>query len=208
MGEYADYQGRSIKIGTCENMYYLRADQVKLIAGYPGLTRDKADIRFRFPWPDEDHIEPGYFDDFDRSLTVPGITSPADVTHYTAQFKAEGGFLVSLPCPEWADAGVLSVTVDGSDHAYRVHRNGFTGGAALVQQRYWDGLLVAVMKCGTCGARWRLETWADAEPLVVALRSHADMSAEDRANFWHIVADRVTEGYGVIADTEPETQPA
>ncbi|MBA3354975.1 MAG: hypothetical protein H0U18_03355 [Pyrinomonadaceae bacterium] len=27
MGEYATFKGLSVKIGTCENMYYLRADQ-------------------------------------------------------------------------------------------------------------------------------------------------------------------------------------
>lgn len=27
MGEYATYKGQEIKIGTCEDCYYLRADQ-------------------------------------------------------------------------------------------------------------------------------------------------------------------------------------
>ena len=34
MGEYASYLGERIKIGTCENMYYLRADQRHLVSGY------------------------------------------------------------------------------------------------------------------------------------------------------------------------------
>ena len=34
MGEYARFRGAEIKIGTCESMYYLRADQRHLIDGY------------------------------------------------------------------------------------------------------------------------------------------------------------------------------
>ena len=29
MGEYAKYAGERVKIGTCEDMYYLRDDQAK-----------------------------------------------------------------------------------------------------------------------------------------------------------------------------------
>jgi hypothetical protein len=55
MGEYATYNGENIKLGTCESMYYLRADQRHLISGY----RFDGGDRFRFPFPDEDDIEPG-----------------------------------------------------------------------------------------------------------------------------------------------------
>jgi hypothetical protein len=30
MAEYAFFMGERIKLGTCENLYYLRADQAKL----------------------------------------------------------------------------------------------------------------------------------------------------------------------------------
>ena len=33
MGEYAKYQGEEIKIGTCEDLYYLRADQAFKVEG-------------------------------------------------------------------------------------------------------------------------------------------------------------------------------
>lgn len=201
MGEYAVYQGRSIKIGTCESMCYLRADQRHLVSGYDFSADVLKAIRFRFPWPHEDGIRPGDFDYPEHTEEIPGAAVPAGVDHYTMQFRAEAGFVVSLPCPEQGREGVISLTSDGSDHAYRVHANGRRGGAVnLVEQRYWDGLLVIVAQCGGCGCRWRYETWADAEPVVVALRSYADQQSGDRATFLHIVADRITEGYGVTAD--------
>ncbi len=36
MGEYAIYRGERIKIGTCEDMYYLRPDQVHLVKRVSG----------------------------------------------------------------------------------------------------------------------------------------------------------------------------
>lgn len=67
MGEFAEYQGDRIKIGTCEDMYYLRADQRHLISGYQFAEID----RFRFPFPDEDDVEPGCFGDHDRGIEIP-----------------------------------------------------------------------------------------------------------------------------------------
>lgn len=77
MGEYAHYQGESVKIGTCENMYYLRDDQRHLITGYDfesTLDRD----RFRFPFPDEDDRTPGQYADYDRSIEIPGYMPEND----------------------------------------------------------------------------------------------------------------------------------
>ena len=66
MGEFAIYRGDRIKVGTCEEMYYLRADQRSLISGY---SFDAGD-RFRFPFPDEDTIEPGQFSDSPHGIWV------------------------------------------------------------------------------------------------------------------------------------------
>ena len=58
MGEYAKHKGEEIKIGTCENMYYLRFDQRHKVKALPGNVdpngADAYALRFRFPWPNED----------------------------------------------------------------------------------------------------------------------------------------------------------
>jgi hypothetical protein len=139
MGEHALYAGAQIKIGTCEDMYYLRADQAGLVEGLPGNVdpndpRHRKEIRFRFPWPDEDGTEPGHFEDYDRSLPVPTATIPDEVSHY---------------------------------------REHGPGTPELVQQRYWDGALVAVAKCSECRARFRLPYVGDVAPLADGLLSMA-----------------------------------
>jgi hypothetical protein len=210
MGEYALYNDEEVKIGTCEDMYYLRADQAHLVTAQPGNVdpvRDRDGIRFRFPFPDEDGIEPGGFENCQRSVRL-DVKVPQGVEHYSVQFKADNGYLVSLPCPEMASEGVLSVTADGSDHVYRVHRNGYGGAAGLVQQRYWEGLLVAVCHCKGCGTAYRLPTLEDVQPVIDALHDEADKYARTaerngtngdalHAVRLRTIADRVAAGYQV-----------
>lgn len=205
MGEYAKLKstGERVKIGTCENMYYLRADQIGDVVAV-GDSVDPAgeyqgELRFRFPWPDEDGVAPGAFEDPFRARAVHGVDLP-DIEHGIVQFVAQAGYNVCLPCPEGP-----------SSHGLNVHRNGFKGAVKIVQQRYWQGQLVTVCECGGCGHKYRLETWAMAEPVVVALRSEADRKQAEfdlhaqrqgiaslpchDARMLHTIADRITAGY-------------
>lgn len=75
------YRGERRKIGTCEDMLYLRFDQRYLVKAKPGNVdpaRDVKELRFRFPFPDEDSIQPGDFDEPDRSIEVLGFAVPDD----------------------------------------------------------------------------------------------------------------------------------
>jgi hypothetical protein len=214
MGEYALYNGEEIKIGTCEDMYYLRADQAHLVeplSGNVDPVRDRDGIRFRFPFPDEDGIEPGAFEDYERGVRLYGVKVPEGVDHYSVQFKADNGYLTSLPCPELGSEGVLSLTADGSDHVYRVGRNGYGGAVELVQQRYWEGRLVAVCHCKGCGAAYRLPTLEDVQPVLDALHAEADQylrtaerngtkGDELHAVRLRTIADRVAAGYHVKSE--------
>lgn len=69
------YGNKQIKIGTCANMYYLRADQRHLVRAILPHNVDPSGpyaeaLRFRFPFPDEDGIAPGAFEDYDRGVRV------------------------------------------------------------------------------------------------------------------------------------------
>ena len=102
MGEYAIYNGQRVKIGTREDMLYLRWDQAHKVTPVsdslnPTDPKILDVIRFRFPWPDEDNIAPGEFHDSDRGLRLDGFTVPAEVKHGSTQFKANypaNGYLV------------------------------------------------------------------------------------------------------------------
>lgn len=196
MGEYGKYNGNEIKIGTCEDMYYLRADQIHLVKSTTLMHLDE--IRFRFPFPDEDNIEPGDFDDHDRGLVVWGFEVPEGVEHYSVQFKADVGILASLPCPYSAEA---------KEGKIKYHFNGYRGPARIVQQRAWEGVWVTVVDCGACGARFRLPTLADALPLLEALERQAKSAKIDGRNelamTYAKVGNRVAEGYRTAVPGKP-----
>ncbi|GGK13104.1 hypothetical protein GCM10010124_02050 [Pilimelia terevasa] len=196
MGEYGTYKGQEIKIGTCEDMLYLRPDQINLVTGAAVLNHLK-ELRFRFPFPEEDSIEPGGFDDFDRGLSVWGYEVPAEVRHYKVQFASNGrgkGILVMLPCPYSQEA---------KDSGLKYMYNGFGGPARVVQQRIWAGVWVTVLDCGGCGARFRLPDLDSAQPLILALLEMAKQAGlDDRkaaAKTLIEVTRRVEAGYSTPA---------
>lgn len=211
MGEYAIHNGQRVKIGTCENMYYLRADQMTDVHGEDARGNFGAEglavIRFRFPFPDEDGIEPGHFEDYGRGWKVPGgYMLPADLSgdeHRPLQFRHDLGYLVSIPCPEQFqspgfDAMSGTLTVDGADEPYsfRVGRNGFSGGGAkVVQQAFRGGRLVTILHCGSCGAIHRLDTIEDALPVIEAFRDEAERTE------WRRLASDWDEERGVWGDS-------
>lgn len=204
MGEYATHHGRSVKIGTCEDMYYLRATQRSQVdaednsVNVNDATSHGFSLRYRFPFPDEDHIAPGAFENHSRSLAIPGLMPPHGVGHARVQFRADAGYLASLPCPEGVPQQIPSATYTDVD-GVRVARNGFSGAVHLEQQKLLsDGRLVPVCRCGGCGTKWRVEEPAEIERLVVACRAEADRRA-DTADFWHEIANRILAGAQIFA---------
>ena len=208
MGEYAKYQGNSIKIGTYESMYYLRADQrydVEAVRGSVDPVKDALEIRFRFPFPDEDHLSPGNFDDYDRGFMVEGFTTPG-VDHRLIQFSAKDNatYLVSLPCPLSGDV------LEG----VKIHRNGGREGVLIRQQKLQaNGELWTVVACSACGALWRNDR-DGAEQLTALIRSQAErvvtgsrgergyVYSDDQRAELHTIADRVLAGYLVTCGAE------
>lgn len=212
MGEYATRKsdGEHVKIGTCEDMFYLRADQVGQIQRESG-SLDPADpdtqtvIRFRFPWPSEDGTAPGDFEDPFRHVGL-NLDVPDDVEHGTKQFSADGGYLVSLPCPESAEGKDL-VRRNG----LTMHHNGYSGATRIVQQAYRNGNLALVCECAGCGYKWSLPTLAEVQPVLDALDEAAEYHSRrwritdpdgetiDPGAWWREIAQRIRAGYAVAA---------
>lgn len=215
MGENATFNGQTIKIGTCEDMLYLRADQAQLVTAQPRNVdpiRDAEHLRFRFPFPSEDGIRPGAFEDPDRTMRVDGVDlSEIPFEHHSVQFTARPGYVVSLPCPE-SQKGKQAA----KDAGYRVFKNGWKGDWHIAQQRVLAGRLVLVMQCGGCSARFRLPTLADAGPVVEALlrkveeerNPHNRFGSETTADMFLEVAKRIVAGYNEPPAWVAATAPA
>lgn len=207
MGEYAMFGGERVKIGTCEDLYYLREDQRHLVQAERRsvdvqAVSDLKIVRFRFPFPDEDAMKPGAFNPIERAVGFNvTFSEPMSVDHGTIQFQASVGLLASLPCPNGA-----------GPHPVPIHKNGYASDVLVAQQGFrGENLeLRTIVRCGACGAAYSLPRSA-AEELVVAIRAKGDSRVhqgwvasrlngkkEDYAHegaWWHTVADRVMAGY-------------
>ena len=207
MGEYAKYNVESVKIGTCEDMYYLRYDQRGLVQHESGNV-DVSDpeqvkgLRFRFPFPTEDNISPGGFNDHSYGVSVPsGFVIPEEVEHGSVQFRASNGYLLSVPCPESPEWK----TRDGGGSRWhekkdiRVHLNGYGGSAKIVQQRLVEGKLWTVCQCNGCGTKWRLDAvsgLALAELFLVEAQK-LTKNQDSRCEWWHQMGKRIAAGYSI-----------
>ncbi|MHB1310622.1 MAG: hypothetical protein ACYC3L_01305 [Gemmatimonadaceae bacterium] len=208
MSEYATYRGESVKIGTCEDMYYLRHDQRHLVTPERNSldpVQERHALRFRFPFPDEDATPPGHFESHERSVAAPHGWRPQDTSfdHYNVQFASTSprGYLLSIPCPE---SGALPAGLT-------VHKNGWGGDYQLVQQRELpDGRLVPVLQCGGCRGKFRLEDRHDVESLAVAFRAEGDRlvrisrdKSPHEGAFHHAIADRLLAGFNRTTGATP-----
>lgn len=197
MGEYT---ASGLKMGTCEELMYLRASQRFGIRPAPGSVDPSSAAGertslFRFPWPDEDGTSVGAFDPPDRTLPVLGYAMPAEGIEHGHVTLNGKGLSLTMPCPL---GGAGHAIVQGLS-ALRFRR---TVGAEveLQYQRVMDGALWSVCQCIGCGRAFRLPP-EEGEALAVAIRSHADVIPEDgeKVAWLHAVADRVLAGYSEAA---------
>jgi len=113
MGEYAKYNGKEIKIGTCERMYYLRWEDRGHVHPMPGSVDPSTTpgLFFRLPFPDEDNVSPGGYEDYSRGYRLGRKDAqdrywddwqPDDLADHnpgTIQLQHEAsGLLLNVPC--------------------------------------------------------------------------------------------------------------
>lgn len=103
MGEFATRtsDGKRVKIGTCEMMYYLRYDDRDMVQHEEGNV-DAAravNLFWRLPFPDEDNDPIGQYRVYNRGLLLPGF-EPAETSEDTGIMQAthEAGLLINIKC--------------------------------------------------------------------------------------------------------------
>jgi hypothetical protein len=177
MGEYAKLGNQTIKIGTCEDMYYLRYDdryRLVHISGNinPCSFTDIIGCRFRIPFPDEDTNGPGGYEDYSRSL--PLYKNPKDERSVATPFPAETlqeqpgivqlshkcGYLIDVTCHHGARLpemdGEATITWNGRD-PFMIHLSSIK---AVGRED-----LRPVVRCKFCGSAWLCE-WGEIEPYL------------------------------------------
>jgi len=203
MGEYITHNGQQIKLGTCEDLYYVTFQQLVKMArksggeAYHYLKLDASGTgryRFRFPFPRETNAE-----DHERSQTfLWGKVLAKDedfdhngICHSTGNHSPRGCYNVNIvfKCPgshdfkEWAkDSGVMHSAITPSSTLI-----------GICQQRIVENSLWTVIECAYCKAKQRLDK---AEGLKLADAIRHQYSGDDQTHkWWRSLADEIEAGY-------------
>lgn len=209
MGEYVKLDGKGYKLGTCEDLYYVRYEQLagwikerrveETIGNLPPREYMGGAFRFRFPFPNEDHCRDfnGPEVDFDYGL---GVSLPDDLDfdiehdRISTNIKAKSGdygINASLPCPQSKDWAALPKEINSCVGQTWTGRTSYI---EIVQQRPFEGSLWTVIRCAHCGARIRLNV-ENGTLLACYLRGRHCDTYPGQASFWTEVANRIEAGY-------------
>lgn len=166
MGEYAIRKSdkQRIKMGTCESMYYLRLEDKNKV------TPDHSSCYghyWRLPFPDEDNIKPGDYNDHNRGLRLYKTVKDASGKEYTVDYEnpaefdeypgfiqlhhKESGMLLNVPC------------YHGRKLPEVVNGNAFWNGKGYSMELRFlrsteSGEVFPIVACQHCNHMWR-QSW-------------------------------------------------
>lgn len=162
MGEYIEFDGESLKLGTCEDLLYVTYDKLATIVESRSAKRlggnlepreylkESYGFRYRFPFPPEmptgDSCEPGY------AVNVWAKDFAGDFEHARV-YNRVANVNVWTPCI-WSKA--WDTVKPGGEFGHSPLPETMT--IELVQQKLRGGVLVPVFRCGCCRAKFRVES--------------------------------------------------
>lgn len=178
MSEYAirKIDNTEFKIGTCEEMYNCRYDQIGEIV-YPYLSDS---LYWRIPTPDEDGIKPG---DFKLSLLLQEDYIPWRLRLDTSKFSNEDmgvmkqsgtiqlkephmGLLVSIRCPHGFSMEQFKENKNGS--VVYMGYNGHRDTLYLKGLKNEPAELKVLIECSACGSMWSF-SFDEIEPAIESI---------------------------------------
>lgn len=147
-----------VKIGTCENLYYVTFEGLKKFSGRKKDQYLKLDSgnRFRFPFPDENNKTPYIHDNYDRGfLLFFPKEIPAEISHNTVFIRQDiqpgYSYGVSIPCP-YSEQCLSGVRIWNHENETALE---------IVQQKFVTTFgkpqLVTVCRCPICKNRAMME---------------------------------------------------
>ena len=153
MGEYATRKDNTqIKIGTCESMYYVRYEDFKNLRDITCGSNPEGLI-FRLPFPDEDGIGIGEYEDYKRGLDLIDW-QPEGLEPGLFQMTHSCGLLCNVTCHHGLKKPEDSQNV-------KFHWNGKTNvnfqlsGIKYVGKNQFR----AVFDCKWCNRAWSTDEW-------------------------------------------------
>lgn len=162
MGEYAKHNGLRIKIGTCESMYYLRFEDrlsVKKEANSLDPATEK-NLFWRLPFPDEDSIQPGRYDQYNRAEVLHDFSDAGTAqTPGTMQMHHPTGLLLNINCYH-------GEKLPEASKDFRPRWNGKGSFFELAFIKNAGDSILPVIRCRACGGMWSYSSWDDILPKI------------------------------------------
>jgi hypothetical protein len=200
MGEYIEVNGKLLKIGTCEDLYYVRISDLRELvktAKHVGGNLEPAEylnpeneFRYRFPFPDEDGIGGGNYTDYDYGALV--FLSEELAPSLWAGLGTWDHFEI---CHHIDYRGVCRVSIFTSCPLSEKPPERMSDVRKVViisQQKQVEGELWVVIGCPYCQAKIRIDRREAEELAGCCLKMAADFPS--RA-FWKELGRRVLDGY-------------
>ena len=178
MGEYAKRKidGVDIKIGTCEDMFNCRYDQISEVI-YPYMSDN---LYWRIPTPDEDGIKPG---DFNHSLLLRDIYTPWKIKIDASRFSEEDktgmkqqgsfqlrepkmGLLVNIRCPHGFPMEQFKQNKEGD--IISMGYNGHQDTLYLKGLKNEPSEMKVLVECSACRSMWSF-SFNDIEPMIESI---------------------------------------
>ncbi|HUW09174.1 MAG TPA: hypothetical protein VM537_05555 [Anaerolineae bacterium] len=190
MGEYIKFQDERLKVGTCEDLYYVTYDQLLEMVqngaeqaphNLPPADYLANGFRYRFPFPNDDGT------DFDKGVI---LYAPPDLLRDNEHERVckslapkGGGYNINafITCPMSPDADPKQFSVGPHPRVVEV-----------VQQKAVDNCLWLVLRCPYCGAKWRIPPDAATEFVEYIRQKYAQ---DHSAHYYLTIADRIEAGY-------------
>lgn len=196
MGEYAERESdrQEIKIGTCESMYYLRYSDRNKVRGIknsldPNDEKTINVLRWRLPFPDEDEVRPGDYENHARGATLCNFSDPSTAEdHGILQLHSKTGLLVNIACyhgeKKPKDTKEVQFHWNGKGHNYE-----------LRHLKFIDGVVFGVYSCVECDRSWR----APLKELLPFMIGYGDQVLLKRLKEWYVPEMLIEEGIEVPA---------
>jgi hypothetical protein len=222
MGEYARRvsDGSGVKIGTCEEMLYLRFSDRSKVSVIPGNVDVNDDLivghlLFRLPFPDENNVKPGDYEKPFRRYRLYRKDANGGTSDYTMpelleqrpgimQVTHPSGLLLNVPCYH----GMRLPDVSEPMQAFWNGKSWSLELAMIRCTQESDGKLILhpVVGCRWCRGMWRTQ-WEKIGDYVQdeALRTNIQLEAGDSARLSDdrfLKTSGIDAGRGGIPDNE------
>ena len=162
MGEYAKHNGQRVKIGTCESMYYLRFEDRFSVRKEPDSLdpATETNLFWRLPFPDEDAIQPGHYEQYNRGSVLTTFTDPGTAeTPGTLQVSHPMGLLLNVACYH-------GEKLPEASKDFKPHWNGKGNFFELAFIKNAENSILPVVRCRACGHMWSYSSWDDILPQI------------------------------------------